>query len=104
LSATACARFRTAASSCRHREPGIIDPTKVVRLALEGAASVAGSLITTEVMVAEKPQTDAAGMAGGGADGGGFRRSIGSGSPPEVRPFVVSAGRRGAAMWTNSCF
>ena len=35
---------------------GIIDPTKVVRNALQGAASVAGLLITTEAMVAEKPQ------------------------------------------------
>jgi chaperonin GroEL len=35
---------------------GIIDPTKVVRLAVTGAASVAGLLITTEAMVAEKPQ------------------------------------------------
>jgi chaperonin GroEL len=34
---------------------GIIDPTKVVRLALQGAASVAGLLITTEAMVAERP-------------------------------------------------
>ena len=34
---------------------GIIDPTKVVRLALQDAASVAGLLITTEAMVAEKP-------------------------------------------------
>ena len=33
---------------------GIIDPAKVVRLALQGAASVAGLLITTEAMVAEK--------------------------------------------------
>ena len=32
---------------------GIIDPTKVVRLALQGAASIAGLLITTEAMVAE---------------------------------------------------
>jgi chaperonin GroEL len=51
---------------------GIIDPTKVVRLALQGAASIAGLLITTEVMVAEKPQNGAAAMAGGGMDGGGF--------------------------------
>src|SRR5271155_4735759 len=36
---------------------GIIDPTKVVRLALQGAASVAGLLITTEAMVADMPQT-----------------------------------------------
>src|SRR4249919_2774494 len=35
---------------------GIIDPTKVVRQALQGAASVAGLLITTEAMVAELPQ------------------------------------------------
>jgi chaperonin GroEL len=46
---------------------GIIDPTKVVRLALQGAASIAGLLITTEAMVAEKPEKDAApGMPGGG--------------------------------------
>jgi chaperonin GroEL len=36
-------------------EVGIIDPTKVVRLALQGAASIAGLLITTEAMVGEKP-------------------------------------------------
>ncbi|HVJ51191.1 MAG TPA: chaperonin GroEL [Aliidongia sp.] len=35
---------------------GIIDPTKVVRLALEGAASIAGLLITTEAMIADKPE------------------------------------------------
>ena len=34
---------------------GIIDPTKVVRIALQNAASVAGLLITTEAMIAEKP-------------------------------------------------
>ena len=34
---------------------GVIDPTKVVRIALEYAASVAGLLITTEAMVADKP-------------------------------------------------
>jgi chaperonin GroEL len=39
---------------------GIIDPTKVVRVALQDAASVAGLLITTEAMVAELPQTKAA--------------------------------------------
>jgi chaperonin GroEL len=38
---------------------GIIDPTKVVRLALQGAASIAGLLITTEAMVAEKPEESA---------------------------------------------
>jgi chaperonin GroEL len=49
---------------------GIIDPTKVVRAALQGAASVAGLLITTEAMVAEVPRTQAAApaMPGGGMD------------------------------------
>jgi len=52
---------------------GIIDPTKVVRLALLGAASVAGLLITTEAMVAEKPQKDAApAMPAGGMGGMDF--------------------------------
>jgi chaperonin GroEL len=37
-------------------EAGIVDPTKVVRLALQDAASIAGLLITTEVMVASKPE------------------------------------------------
>ena len=43
---------------------GIIDPTKVVRLALQGAASVAGLLITTEAMVAEKSQEMSGGRMG----------------------------------------
>jgi chaperonin GroEL len=49
---------------------GIIDPTKVVRTALQGAASVAGLLITTEAMVAELPKKDAGApaMPGGGMD------------------------------------
>jgi chaperonin GroEL len=46
---------------------GIIDPTKVVRMALQSAASVAGLLVTTEAMVAEKPEKKAApGMPPGG--------------------------------------
>jgi chaperonin GroEL len=47
---------------------GIIDPTKVVRAALQGAASIAGLLITTEAMVAELPkkQTGTPAMPGGG--------------------------------------
>src|SRR5271156_1325500 len=48
---------------------GIIDPTKVVRSALQNAASVAGLLLTTECMVAEKPDEKGAG-AGGGMPGG----------------------------------
>ena len=45
---------------------GVIDPAKVVRTALEDAASVAGLLITTEAMVADKPVKDSGGPAGGG--------------------------------------
>jgi chaperonin GroEL len=44
---------------------GIIDPTKVVRTALQDAASVAGLIITTEVAVAEKPKKESAGGPGG---------------------------------------
>jgi chaperonin GroEL len=42
---------------------GIIDPTKVVRTALQDAASVASLLITTEAMIAEKPKKSAAAPA-----------------------------------------
>ncbi|MGY6634489.1 MAG: chaperonin GroEL [Alkalilacustris sp.] len=49
---------------------GVIDPAKVVRTALEDAASVAGLLITTEAMVADKPKKDDA-PAGGGMGGMG---------------------------------
>jgi chaperonin GroEL len=40
-------------------EAGIIDPTKVVRFALQNAASIASLLITTEAVVAEKPKKEA---------------------------------------------
>src|SRR5437773_4664882 len=50
---------------------GIIDPTKVVRLALQGAASVAALLITTEAMVAEKPEKKGAPAMPGGGGGMG---------------------------------
>ena len=50
---------------------GVIDPAKVVRTALQDAASVAGLLITTEAMVADKPQKDAP-AAGGMPDMGGM--------------------------------
>ncbi len=49
---------------------GIIDPTKVVRTALQDAASVAGLLITTEAMIAEKPKKDAPAMPDMGGMGG----------------------------------
>ena len=57
-------------------QSGIIDPTKVVRTALEGASSIGGLLITTEAMVADKPEEkcgcghDAGGMPGMGGMGG----------------------------------
>ena len=49
---------------------GIVDPTKVVRTALQDAASVAGLLVTTEAMVAEKPERKEPAMPGGGGMGG----------------------------------
>ena len=52
---------------------GVLDPAKVVRTALEDAASIAGLLITTEAMVADKPEPKgAAGGAGGMPDMGGM--------------------------------
>jgi chaperonin GroEL len=52
---------------------GVIDPTKVVRVALEGAASVAGLLITTEAMIGERPEPTPTAMPGGmGGMGGGM--------------------------------
>jgi chaperonin GroEL len=54
-------------------EAGIVDPTKVVRVALQNAASVAGLLITTEAMITDRPKKDAGGaggMPGGGGMGG----------------------------------
>jgi chaperonin GroEL len=47
---------------------GIIDPAKVVRTAIEDAASVAGLLITTEAMIAEKPKKEAAPAMPSGMD------------------------------------
>ena len=51
---------------------GIIDPTKVVRAASQGAASVAGLLITTEAMVAELPEEESAPPMPGSGDMGGM--------------------------------
>jgi len=51
---------------------GVIDPAKVVRTALEDAASIAGLLITTEAMVADKPAKEGAGAGGGMPDMGGM--------------------------------
>jgi chaperonin GroEL len=53
-------------------EKGIVDPAKVVRRALQDAASVAGLLVTTEAMVAEVPKDSSApAMPGGGMGGMG---------------------------------
>ncbi len=51
-------------------EAGIVDPSKVVRTALQDASSVAGLLITTEAMVAEMPKEKPAMPMGGGGGGG----------------------------------
>ncbi|WP_046866615.1 TCP-1/cpn60 chaperonin family protein, partial [Microvirga massiliensis] len=52
-------------------QAGIVDPAKVVRTALQDAASVAGLLVTTEAMVAEAPKKEAPpAMPGGGGMGG----------------------------------
>jgi chaperonin GroEL len=54
-------------------QAGVIDPTKVARIALENAASVAGLLLTTEATIVEKPEKDKAPMPGmPGGHGGGM--------------------------------
>ena len=53
-------------------EAGIIDPTKVVRVSLQNAASVAGLLITTEAMVADRPEKRAQSLPQGGGGMGGM--------------------------------
>jgi len=50
---------------------GVIDPAKVTRAALQNAASIAGLLLTTESLVADKPEEAAPAMPGGGMDGMG---------------------------------
>ncbi len=50
-------------------ESGVIDPTKVVRSALQNAASIASLLLTTEAVVVEKPEEDKPPMPGGGGGG-----------------------------------
>ena len=51
---------------------GVIDPTKVVRTALQNAASVASLMLTTEALIAERPKADAPAAAGGHNHGGDF--------------------------------
>jgi chaperonin GroEL len=58
-------------------EAGILDPTKVTRLALQNAASVSGLLLTTEVMIAEAPKDEAEHAHGGGGGGMGGMGDMG---------------------------
>ena len=51
---------------------GVIDPTKVVRSALQNAASIASLLLTTEAVVVERPEDEKPPMPGGGGDMGGM--------------------------------
>ena len=53
-------------------EMGVLDPTKVTRTALENAASVAGLLLTTQSVIVDKPEPEAAPMGGGAPDMGGM--------------------------------
>ena len=52
-------------------DAGIVDPTKVVRVALQNAASVAALMITTEAMITDRPEKKIS-PAGGGMGGGGM--------------------------------
>ena len=51
---------------------GVIDPTKVTRIALENAASIAGMLLTTECVISDKPEKDKPSMPPMGGMGGGM--------------------------------
>ncbi len=51
---------------------GIIDPAKVTRSALQNAASIAALFLTTEAVIADKPEKASAGGGGGGGMGGGM--------------------------------
>ncbi len=52
------------------KKAGVIDPTKVTRIAIENAASIAGMVLTTECVINDKPEEDAGGHAHPGAGGG----------------------------------
>ena len=54
------------------KKAGVIDPTKVTRIAIENAGSIAGMVLTTECVLSDKPDDNAAGMPpmGGGMPGG----------------------------------
>jgi chaperonin GroEL len=51
---------------------GIVDPTKVTRIALQNAASIAGLMLTTEALIADKPEEEKPMPGGGGMGGGGM--------------------------------
>ena len=51
---------------------GIVDPTKVTRIAIENAASIASMLLTTECVIADSPEDESAMPMGGGMPGGGM--------------------------------
>ena len=69
-------RFRRVAGG-RHNGIHLLDPTKVTRLALQNAASVAGLLLTTEVMIAEAPKEEGDHAHGGGGGGMGGMGGMG---------------------------
>jgi chaperonin GroEL len=54
------------------KKAGVIDPTKVTRIALENAASIAGMILTTECVISDKPEDKAGHSHGGGMQGGGM--------------------------------
>ncbi len=79
---------------------GIIDPVKIVRTALQGAASVAGLLVTTEAMVAEILGDDAGGMGGMGGGGMGGMGGGGMGGMG-FQPGPTSTSTRRGRTWSR---
>jgi len=59
------------------KKAGVIDPTKVTRIALENAASIASMLLTTEVVITDKPEEKGGGHDHGGGMGGGMPGGMG---------------------------
>jgi chaperonin GroEL len=58
-------------------ESGVIDPAKVVRIALQNAVSIAGLLLTTDCLVTEKPKDKESGHGHGMPPGGGMDEDMG---------------------------
>ena len=84
---------------------GIVDPTKVVRTALQNAASVAGLLITTDACIATKPEPkDEDGGHGHGAPGMGGMGGMGGGMGLGMGGMDVTFSRRrhGDAFWPRA--